>query len=309
MYLAFCFSCSWARYSLPALRRRVRPCGAGREGPALEGLAALVVLEDVGAEAARDAHLRAGVTSHVDQTLRRFGWRQPLWGTGVTSLIDGDLDAGVLDASARRCRGPNPGPSPAPRRGAGRAPWRRLAAFSAASWAANGVRLREPLKPTSPDDAHEMTLPSVSVIDDDRVVERALDVHDTEGDVLALALAGAAPAWLRLGHATSSLPSSCWRRSCFGPLRVRALVWVRWPRTGQALAVADALVAADLDLALDVLGHVAAQVALDREVLVDVGADAVDLVLGQVATPWCRGRGRCRRRSSARSAGRCRRCR
>src|ERR1700741_5029082 len=40
-----------------------------------------------------------------------------------------------------------------------------LAAFSAAIWAANGVLLREPLNPTPPDDAHEMTLPSVSVID------------------------------------------------------------------------------------------------------------------------------------------------
>ena len=32
MYFAFCFSCSWARYSLPALRRRVRPWAPGGKG-------------------------------------------------------------------------------------------------------------------------------------------------------------------------------------------------------------------------------------------------------------------------------------
>ena len=46
---------------------------AGRERATLERLAALLVLEDVGAEAARDAHLRAGVASHDDQVLRRLG--------------------------------------------------------------------------------------------------------------------------------------------------------------------------------------------------------------------------------------------
>ena len=71
----------------------------------------------------------------------------------------------------------------------------------------------------------------------------------------------------------------------FGPLRVRALVWVRWPWTGQALAVAHALVAADLHLALDVLGHVAAQVTLDPEVGVDVGAEPGHLFVGEVADP------------------------
>jgi hypothetical protein len=50
---------------------------------------------------------------------------------------------------------------------------------------------------------------------------------------------------------------------------------------GQALAVPDALEAPDLDLALDVLLHVAAEVTLDAQVLVDVGPDAGDLVLGQ----------------------------
>src|SRR3982751_1048658 len=41
----------------------------------------------------------------------------------------------------------------------------RRAAASAASCAANGVDLREPLKPTWPDEAQEMTAPVGSVID------------------------------------------------------------------------------------------------------------------------------------------------
>ncbi len=41
----------------------------------------------------------------------------------------------------------------------------RRAQASAASWAANGVDLREPLKPTLPAEAQARTLPSGSVID------------------------------------------------------------------------------------------------------------------------------------------------
>jgi hypothetical protein len=41
---------------------------------------------------------------------------------------------------------------------------------------------------------------------------------------------------------------------------------------GQTLAVAHALVRPDLDLALDVLGDVTAQITLDAKVLVDVDA-------------------------------------
>jgi hypothetical protein len=47
--------------------------------------------------------------------------------------------------------------------------------------------------------------------------------------------------------------------------------------------VAEPLPAADLHLAADVLLHLTAEVALDLEVLVDVGADAVDLFVGEVA--------------------------
>ena len=72
MYFAFCFSCSWMRYSEPLLRRRGAAVGAGREGTALEGAATLLVLEQVGAEPPRQADLGTGVTSH-DQPLRRFG--------------------------------------------------------------------------------------------------------------------------------------------------------------------------------------------------------------------------------------------
>ena len=47
--------------------------------------------------------------------------------------------------------------------------------------------------------------------------------------------------------------------------------------------MADAAVAADLHQALDVLGVLAAQVALDGEVALDEVADLDDLVLGEIA--------------------------
>src|SRR6266487_5847149 len=51
---------------------------------------------------------------------------------------------------------------------------------------------------------------------------------------------------------------------------------------GQAAAVADALVASDLDLAADVGGDLAAQVALDLEVGVDVLTQLDELVVAEV---------------------------
>src|SRR5687768_10865983 len=67
---------------------------------------------------------------------------------------------------------------------------------------------------------------------DDRVVERSLDVGLAHGDVLA-GLAAARAGSARGRHyflAAFFLPATCIRR---GPLRVRALVLVRWPRTGR----------------------------------------------------------------------------
>src|SRR5690606_13096165 len=103
----------------------------------VEGAAPLLVLEDVDAETARDLDLGSGVTSHVflkPQTRRRFGGRQPLWGTGVTSLMP-VTSMPVLWIERMAVSRPEPGPltststlrtpcSIAPR-----------AAFSAAIWA------------------------------------------------------------------------------------------------------------------------------------------------------------------------------
>src|SRR3954465_15271337 len=99
----------------------------------------------------------------VDQVLRRLGWRQPLWGTGVTSLMD--VTSMPVDWMLRTAVS-RPEPGPLTRTSTRRIPCSiaARAAFSAAIWAANGVDLREPLNPTLPADAHEITLPSLSVM-------------------------------------------------------------------------------------------------------------------------------------------------
>src|SRR3972149_521124 len=61
-------------------------------------------------------------------------------------------------------------------------------------------------------------------------------------------------------------------------VRVRAL-----PAHGEAPAVPDPLVAADLDLPLDVLGHLSTQVTFDLVLTVDELTDLADLFLGEVA--------------------------
>jgi hypothetical protein len=63
--------------------------------------------------------------------------------------------------------------------------------------------------------------------------------------------------------------------------------------------VPDALEAPDLDLALDVLLHVAAQVTLDPQVLVDVGTDPRATSSSVSAETLVSDRGRGRRTASA----------
>src|SRR5919197_693413 len=96
-------------------------------------------------------------------TRRRLGGRQPLWGTGVTSWMPW-ISRPV--ACSDRMAVSRPDPGPLTKTSTLRTPcsWARRAACSAASCAANGVDLREPLKPTLPADAHAIVFPCGSVM-------------------------------------------------------------------------------------------------------------------------------------------------
>src|SRR3981081_3069179 len=184
------------------------------------------------------------------------------------------------DACRDRMAVSRPAPGPFTNTSTLRTPcsWARRLAASAASWAANGVDFRDPLKPTLPADAHDSALPAPSVI----VTIVLLNVD----------LMWACP-WtmfffsLRLGffafgirlllpllplHAHSLLGSLAGACIGVGPLAVHR----------QASAVPEPLVADDLDLALDVLALFAAQVALHLVMGVDVAAEANDLILGEI---------------------------
>src|SRR5205085_5797064 len=96
-------------------------------------------------------------------TRRFLGGRQPLCGSGVTSsmaLTDSPAACRAVIADSR------PEPGPLTRTSISLRP--NLVAFSAqvsaARWAANGVLLRLPLKPTVPAEAKQSVSPLVSVM-------------------------------------------------------------------------------------------------------------------------------------------------
>src|ERR1700683_4775753 len=95
-------------------------------------------------------------------TRRRLGGRQPLWGIGVTSEI-------ALTSRPLACRlriaASRPAPGPLTKISIDLSPCSiaRRAAASAVTWAADGVLLRDPLKPCAPADPQAITLPSGSV--------------------------------------------------------------------------------------------------------------------------------------------------
>src|SRR5262245_11272092 len=121
----------------------------------------------------------------------------------------------------------------------------------------------------------------------DRVVERRLDVRLPVQDVLLLATLGLLGLGLRhdlpfpalLLRLDLLLARDRLLRALAGArVGVRAL-----PVDRERPAVADALVAPDLDLPLDVLRDLAAEVTFDLVVRVDVGADLHDLLFGEIA--------------------------
>src|SRR5699024_5623916 len=94
---------------------------------------------------------------------RRFGGRQPLCGTGVTSRIavtsnPADCNARIADSR------PGPGPLTVTSTVFKPCSIAALAAVSAAICAANGVDFFDPSQPSAPDDDHDKALPNSSVI-------------------------------------------------------------------------------------------------------------------------------------------------
>src|SRR5436190_143489 len=85
----------------------------------------------------------------MNQTLLRFGGRQPLCGIGVTSRIDRTSRPAVCSARIADSR-PEPGPLTSTSHERMPNVLAALVALSAAWVAANGVPLREPLKPIAP---------------------------------------------------------------------------------------------------------------------------------------------------------------
>src|SRR5207248_8516224 len=93
-----------------------------------------------------------------NQMRRRFCGRQPLCGTGVTSEME--LIRMPSEASARTDDSrPGPGPLMSTSRFLMPCSMAARPADSDATCAANGVDLREPLKPWPPEEAQESALP------------------------------------------------------------------------------------------------------------------------------------------------------
>src|SRR5574343_464556 len=162
--------------------------------------------------------------------MRRFlGGRQPLCGIGVTSVIAVIFMPSALSARTEDSR---PGPGPLMRTSRFFTPhsWAALPAASAATCAANGVDLREPRKPAPPEVAQDNALPMRSVM--------VMMVLLNDAWMWAMPSATFFLTFLRTLVAVFAmfypyyfLPAMALR----GPLRVRALVRVRWPRQGRPL--------------------------------------------------------------------------
>src|SRR5919198_5868782 len=153
---------------------------------------------------------------------------------------------------------------------------------SAVTGGANGVDLGDPLKPAEPADSQAMTFPSLSVSDTMVLLNDVLMWAWPTAMFLrtrrrvrprVAGLLGGATLLGRLLAAADGLLRALARAA----VRLRALAV-----DGQAAAVPDPAVGADLAQALDRLRALAAQVPLDLEVLVDVLAELLDLLVGEV---------------------------
>src|SRR6186713_2295381 len=163
---------------------------------------------------------------------RFFGGRQPLCGTGVTSEMLVILNPTAFSARTADSR---PGPGPLMRTSMFFTPDSAASrpACSAATCAAKGVDLREPLKPLLPHVAQESALPCRSVIVMIVLLNDAWTCAIPSATFLRTFLRTRCAAVLTGGLAMS-VPYFLTRAPLLrGPFLVRALVLVRWPRTGR----------------------------------------------------------------------------
>src|SRR5690606_24012831 len=164
----------------------------------------------------------------LPQTRRFLGGRQPLCGIGVMSVMEVTLMPRAFRARTDDSR---PGPGPLMRTSRVLMPWSSATrpAFSAATWAANGVDLREPRKPAPPAVAQLSVLPWRSVMVTMVLLNEAWTCAMPSVTTRLIFFLPLAAAGLLMDGRLYFLMA---RR---GPLRVRALVRVRWPRTGRPL--------------------------------------------------------------------------
>src|SRR5581483_4037685 len=250
--------------ALPDTAAAVLPGGIG---PALDGALHRVALralqEELHLLPAAEAADRAGVTSHANSDPPPLGGAAAVVGDRRDVLDTGHLDPGVLDGADGGLP-PRAGPlhqhvdlaDAMLHRPAGGRLGRHLGG--------ERRRLARPLEADVAGRGPGDGVPLLVGDRDDGVVERRLDVGDAVGDVLPFAPARSPSAWLGLGHCSPCplvlsgllLPGHGLLRALTGPgVRPGAL-----PPHGEAAAVAEAGVTADLHLPLDVLGDLPAQV-------------------------------------------------
>src|SRR5262245_36726677 len=193
------------------------------------------------------------------------------------------------DASARTDDS-RPGPGPLMRTSRFLMPCSCAArpAVSAATCAANGVDLREPLKPWPPDDAHAKALPWRSVIVMIVLLNDACTCATPSATFLRTFLLTRRAAVLTGGLAICSVPRMLGGSGLLqrGGALLRALARARVGAGAlaahrQAAAMAHAAIGAQVHQALDVDRDLAAQVALDRQAR-DLLADLLELLVGEV---------------------------
>src|SRR3954466_12305217 len=298
MRRAFCFSRSWSRYSLSL--GRPRPCwpgGYGRISIGHLGLSHLLPLRNSFIFSRRQRRQSGPVSRAIGLVLSScpLGPSDPatLGRAAAVVRLRGDvldltdLEAGRLQRADRRLpartRALDEDVDPA------HAVLLRLAArVLGRELRGERGRLAGALEPDVARGRPRDDVPQRIADGHDRVVERALDVGVPVGDVLLLL----APDLLDAGGRTSPgrhvwrllLPSGLLLagNGLLRPLAGPGVGLGALAVHGQAAAVPDALVAADLDLAADVLRHLAAQVALDLVVGVEPVAQLDQVLVAEV---------------------------